>query len=176
MKYSQPSTIHISTAWPAPPPKRPTSPALVINRLVPPDITLAMSGLKLTSSSGVCRIRYVASSKKGKPKPSLEPASAEMISRSARGTYLSANGPLAIACERTGSVDVTSDPITWESLSVCSGYNVCHWCSLTMAVSVVSFGIMSLMQPVVHSHMIVMTGISNNAMSLHRCHGYFAGN
>jgi hypothetical protein len=69
-------------------------------------------------------MRYVASSRKGNPNPSLAPASAEMISRSARGTYLSANGPFAMACDRTGSVLVTSD-------------------AMIMAVSVLSFGIMS---------------------------------
>lgn len=147
MKYSQPSTIQVSIALPAPPPRRPTSADLV---------SMRASGLKLTSSSGAWRIRYVASSKNGKPKPSLLPASAEMISRSARGTYLSANGPFAMACDSTGSVDVTSE-------------------AMTMAVSVVSLGIISLMHPVVQSHMIVMTGISSRAISFQRCQGYSAG-
>jgi hypothetical protein len=148
MKYNQPSTIQISTACPAPPPSRPTSAARVA--------ILCTSGLKLTSSSGAWRMRKVARSRNGNPKPSLDPASAEMISLRARGTYLSANGPLAMAWERTGSVEVTSEP-------------------MTMAVSVVSFGIMSLIQPVVQSHMIVMTGIKRRIMSFQRCQGYFAG-
>ena len=148
MKYSQPSTTHVSIALPASPPRRPTSPDLAFMR--------GASGLKLTSSSGVWRMRYVASSRKGNPNPSLAPASAEMISRSARGTYLSAKGPFAMACERTGSVLVTSD-------------------AMTMAVSVVSFGTMSSTHPVVQSHMIVMTGISRSAMSFQRCQGYLAG-
>ena len=44
-----------------------------------------------------------------------------------------------------------------------------------MAVRVVSLGIMSLTQPVVHSHITVMTGTSSSAMSFQRCQGYFAG-
>jgi hypothetical protein len=69
-------------------------------------------------------MRNVARSRKGNPKPSLAPASAEMISRSARGTYLSAKGPFAMACDRMGSVQVTID-------------------AMTMAVSVVRRGIIS---------------------------------
>jgi hypothetical protein len=98
----------------------------------------------------------VASSRKGNPKPSLAPASAEMISRSARGTYLSAKGPFAMACESTGSVLVTNDAIT-------------------MAVRVVNFGIIKIMHPVVQSHIIVITGIRTRAMSFQRCQGYLAG-
>lgn len=94
-------------------------------------------------------MRYVASSKNGNPNPSLLPASADIISRRARGTYLSAKGPFAIACDSTGSVEVTSE-------------------AMTIAVRVVSFGIMSLMQPVVQSHIIVMTGMSRRAMSFQR--------
>lgn len=61
-----------------------------------------------------------------------------------------------MACDSTGSVDVTSE-------------------AMTMAVSVVSLGIMSLIHPVVQSHMIVMTGISRRAISFQRCQGYLAG-
>jgi hypothetical protein len=50
-----------------------------------------------------------------------------------------------------------------------------EWEKLTIAVSNVSFGTMSLMHPVVHSHMIVITGMSRSAISLQRCQGYFMG-
>lgn len=101
-------------------------------------------------------MRNVASSRKGNPKPSLAPASAEMISRSARGTYLSAKGPFAMACDRIGSVQVTCE-------------------AMTIAESVVSFGITSMTHPVVQSHMIVMIGTKTRTMSFQRCQGYFAG-
>ena len=56
----------------------------------------------------------------GKPKPSFDAASAEIISRTGRGTNLSANGPLATACERTGSVQVTQEAMTIAAS--CEGY------------------------------------------------------
>ena len=79
-----------------------------------------------------------------------------------------------MACDRTGSVEVTRDPITidesYESLSVFGFFQD------TQALRTrVSFGIISMMHPVVHSHIIVITGINKINMSFHRYQGYFAG-
>lgn len=51
------------------------------------------------------------SNKNGNPNPSFPPASADMNSRRCLRTYLSANGPFATACERTGSIQMTHDPM-----------------------------------------------------------------
>ena len=56
-------------------------------------------------------MRAIESKRNGNPNPSLPPASADMNSRKCRLTYLSANGPLAMACERTGSMQITQDPM-----------------------------------------------------------------
>src|SRR6478736_1793969 len=73
------------------------------------------------------------------PNPSLAPASDEMISRRCRETYLSAKGPFATACERTGSVHVTHD-------------------ARASAARRLSLGMVARMQPVVKSHMRVIIG------------------
>lgn len=58
-----------------------------------------------------CSRRFMARPRNGEAKPSLAPASAEMISRSGRTTNLSAKGPLAMAWDRIGSVEVTQAPM-----------------------------------------------------------------
>lgn len=132
-----------------------------------------MPVLNSTPSSSAWRMRYVAKlsdssekllvlegcetySRKGKPKPSLAPASDEMISRSARGTNLSAKGPLATACDKIGSVQVTQDPIT-------------------SAAKKVSLGTVTRMHKLVQIHMIVITGRRQIAISFHRACWYLAG-
>jgi hypothetical protein len=75
----------------------------------------------------------------GKPNPSLAPASDEMISRKARGTYLSEKGPLATACERIGSVQVTQEPITRAARNE-------------------SLGMVMRMHKLVQIHMMVLVG------------------
>jgi hypothetical protein len=94
--------------------------------------------------------------RKGKPKPSLAPASDEMISRSARGTNLSAKGPLATACDKIGSVQVTQDPIT-------------------SAAKKESLGTVMRMHKLVQIHMMVITGRRQIAISFHRVCWYLAG-
>jgi hypothetical protein len=86
-------------------------------------------------------------SRNGIPNPSLARASEDMISRSARGTNLSEKRPLATACERIGSVQVTHEP-------------------MTSAARKVIFGIVTKMQRLVQIHMIVMTGSRQTAISL----------
>lgn len=108
--YSHVSTTHCSSALPTPPPSLPTPWDPESSALWAP-----------APGMSAWRIRYVASMRKGKPKPSLAPASDEMISRRWRATYLSAKGPLAMACDRMGSVQVTQDPMT--RAASCDGRN-----------------------------------------------------
>jgi hypothetical protein len=69
---------------------------------------------------------------------------------------LSANGPLATACDRIGSVQVTQDPMTRAAKSE-------------------SLGIVTRMHKLVQIHMTVMTGRRQIAISFHRACWYFAG-
>lgn len=94
--------------------------------------------------------------RKGNAKPSLAPASDEMISRKWRGTYLSANGPFAMDCDSTGSVGVTHD-------------------AMTSATSGDTLGTVARMHPQVRSHMAVMFGRRQSDISFHRWSWYFAG-
>lgn len=79
-----------------------------------------------------------------------------MISRKSLATNLSANGPLAMAWERTGSVGVTHE-------------------AMTIAARRVSLGTVASMQSVVQSHMIVMMGRRQRVISFQRVRLYFAG-
>lgn len=104
----------------------------------------------------VQRMMYTASIKNGNPNPSFAPASAEMISLKGRATNLSANGPLAMACERTGSVHATQD-------------------AMTKAERTVTLGTVAITQSVVQIHMIVMIGSRQSAISRQRVRQYRAG-
>lgn len=94
--------------------------------------------------------------RKGKPKPSLRQASAEMISRRGRATYLSAKGPLATAWDRTGSVHVTAE-------------------AMARAPRRVILGTVARKQAVVRSHIMVMMGMRHMKSSFLRCQTYLAG-
>lgn len=79
-----------------------------------------------------------------------------MISRKARGTNLSENGPLATACDKIGSVQVTHDP-------------------MTSAARKDSFGMVTRMHKEVQIHMIVMTGTRQISISFQLVFWYLAG-
>jgi len=98
--YRRPSTAQCASARPASPPKRPVSFSPIQSS---PDVLA--SGLLLY------RRRAIDNRRNGNPNPSFPPASAEMNSRRCLRTYLSAKGPLAIAWERTGSMQITQEPI-----------------------------------------------------------------
>jgi len=154
--YSHVSRNHSFMATPTPPPRRPTSSSRANNILAGIPSTLSSPAGTPGPGRSACRIRYTASIKNGNPNPSLAPASDEIISRSGRATYLSANGPLAMACERMGSVHVTHDAMTRAARSVTRG---------TVAST----------QSVVQSHMMVMMGSRQSAISFQRFRLYLAG-
>lgn len=103
-----------------------------------------------------CSSRVRARPRKGEAKPSLAPASAEMTSRRARATNLSAKGPLAMACDRIGSVDVTQAPM----MSAGSGPSPGSTASTHADVA---------------SHMSAITGTRHTSISRHLLRRYRAG-
>lgn len=116
----------------------------------------------------------------GKPKPSFAPASDEIISRKSRRTYLSEKGPLATAWERIGSVHVTHEPMTraasYNQADIPKVRNVLDSRqSRQMSLTRERLGIVMRMHTVVNSHIRVMTGKRQIAISTQRSIWYLAG-
>lgn len=106
--------------------------------------------------SPVYLMRYSATKRNGYPSPSLAPDSAIIIFCKSFGTFLSANLPLTMLFERTGSVGVTHAPIA----SACTNGR---------------FGTSPQTRRLLASHMKVMIGPSMRARDFHSICRYRLG-
>lgn len=177
--YRTPSTNQCFNALPTPPPKRPTSAAPRTSGIP----RTRSNSRKLSAFAGVSAYRKseTASNRKVNPNPSFPPASEEMNSRRCRRTYLSANGPLAIACDRMGSVHVTHEPMINAASCTRALFISIEVYKVERSLTAVAhtnerLGTMSMMHEDVITHPIPMRGSRQKVSSMERCFMYRFGN